>query len=281
LVGGIEPGDVISRVDGVPSLRVLQQSEELISGSAQWKRNRALSGILQGPSESELEMETIREGHTSRTTIRRDRTEPLLESRPERVSRLVDGILYVDLTRVSYEDLLPRIEELAQARGLIFDMRGYPKGGAEEVLSHLSSEPLQSAIWMVPRTVYPDRVDPAGYDTSGRWNLLPRAPRFQGKLVFLTHAGAISYAESVMGIVEHYHLGEIVGQPTAGTNGNVNQLLLPGGYAISWTGMRVLKHDGSQHHLIGIQPTVPVERRIAAVRAGRDEYLEQALSLLR
>lgn len=84
-----------------------------------------------------------------------------------------------------------------------------------------------------------------------------------------------------MVIVEHYRLGEIVGQPTAGTNGNVNPFALPGGYRVSWTGMKVLKHDDGRHHLVGILPTVRVERSLAAVREGRDEYLERALRLVR
>ena len=45
--------------------------------------------------------------------------------------------------------------------------------------------------------------------------------------------------------------------------------------------MKVLKHDGSQHHLVGIQPTVPVTRTLEAVRAGLDEDIEAALQVLR
>jgi C-terminal processing protease CtpA/Prc len=84
-----------------------------------------------------------------------------------------------------------------------------------------------------------------------------------------------------MGIVEYYKLGEIVGGPTAGTNGNVNSFRLPGGYTISWTGMKVLKQDGSQHHGVGILPTVPVSRTRAGVAAGRDELLERAVQTVR
>jgi C-terminal processing protease CtpA/Prc len=80
--------------------------------------------------------------------------------------------------------------------------------------------------------------------------------------------------------VEHYRLGEIVGQPTAGANGNVNYFTLPGGYNVFWTGMRVLKHDHSQHHLIGIRPTVPARRSLKGVRQGRDELLEKALEII-
>jgi C-terminal processing protease CtpA/Prc len=83
-----------------------------------------------------------------------------------------------------------------------------------------------------------------------------------------------------MGIIEHYQLAEIVGEPTAGTNGNVNYFTVPGNYQILWTGMKVLKQDGSQHHLIGIRPTVPVSRTLKGVTEGRDEFLEAAVELI-
>ncbi len=44
--------------------------------------------------------------------------------------------------------------------------------------------------------------------------------------------------------------------------------------------MRVLKHDGSRHHLVGIGPTVPAAPTIAGIRAGRDEVLEAALRVV-
>jgi C-terminal processing protease CtpA/Prc len=113
------------------------------------------------------------------------------------------------------------------------------------------------------------------------WEVPPLQPRLKARVAFVTDGRAISYAETYLGIIEHYELAEIVGGPTAGTNGNVNPIRLPGGYTISWTGMKVLKHDGSQHHGVGIQPTVPVQRTIRGVAEGRDELLEAAIKIVR
>ena len=55
---------------------------------------------------------------------------------------------------------------------------------------------------------------------------------------------------------------------------------LPGGYTVVFTGMQVLKHDGTTHHGIGTKPTVPVHRTIAGVAAKRDEVLEKAISVV-
>ena len=69
-----------------------------------------------------------------------------------------------------------------------------------------------------------------------------------------------------------------VGGPTAGTNGNINPFTLPDGYLIWWTGMKVLKQDGSRHHGVGILPTIPAARTLAGVAAGRDEVLEKGIA---
>jgi C-terminal processing protease CtpA/Prc len=96
-------------------------------------------------------------------------------------------------------------------------------------------------------------------------------PHIKGKVVFLTDNRALSQAETFMSFVEYYKLGEIVGQPTGGTNGNVNPFELPGGYYCYWTGMKVLKQDGRQLHLIGVLPTVPLEPTIKDEGAGGEQ----------
>ena len=65
-----------------------------------------------------------------------------------------------------------------------------------------------------------------------------------------------------------------------GTNGNVNVISLPGDAQIIWTGMQVLKHDGTRHHGVGVQPTVPVSRTLRGVAEGRDEVLERAIEVV-
>ena len=106
------------------------------------------------------------------------------------------------------------------------------------------------------------------------WRINAKEPRLTDRVAFLTDGRAISAAETYLGSSEHYELAQIVGGATAGTNGNVNPIRLPGGYTISWTGMKVLKQDGSRHHGVGILPTIPVSRTIRGVAAGRREGLE-------
>jgi C-terminal processing protease CtpA/Prc len=282
--GGLRPGDVIVRLNGRPAREALAATEELVSGATpQWRRWVALNRLALGEEKEEVRIEARHLDGTA-VTATLTRSVPgygegsLVEARPEKISEPRPGILYVNIDQITEEDFKGAVDRLAAARGIVFDLRGYPSKISPIILNHLIDHPFTSARWNVPVITRPDGQ---GWDweVSG-WFEQPVAPRFTGKIAFITDGRAISYAESYMGIVEAYHLGEIVGGPTAGTNGNVNPFTLPGGYRVAWTGMRVTKHDGSRHHGVGIQPTVPVSRTLQGVAAGRDELLEKAIEVV-
>jgi hypothetical protein len=85
-----------------------------------------------------------------------------------------------------------------------------------------------------------------------------------------------------MGYVGDFKLGTIIGGTTAATNGNVAMFTVPSGFRIGFTGMRVTRHDGaSQYHMVGVPPDIPLAPTIAGLRAGKDELLTRALSVIR
>lgn len=198
--------------------------------------------------------------------------------RPEAVTELENGIWYIDLSRWDNVNFNLNKNVLAQAEGIIFDMRGYPSGVPSSILGHFTDTELSTAQFLTPYITQPHLTD-VEY-LNGAWAIPPASPHFTDNVVFLTNGEAISYAETLMGIVEHYELGEIVGIPTAGTNGNVTLYELPGGFTFTWTGMLVLKQDGSQHHGIGIQPTIPVTQTVDDLIRGEDTQLNAALATI-
>jgi hypothetical protein len=278
----LKPGDEIVAINGKPAGVVLEDMEKLISGATpQWKRARSTVEALQGPRGEKLVL-TVRpypDTSTREVPVSCDSAGSLaVDARPKKaVAELEKGIWYVDLTRAQDKDFDDALSDLVSTKGIVFDMRGYPRVGPAW-FSHVTRTPLRSAQWHIPLV---DRPGEMTFERGGEWNLQPKEPYLGAKKVFLTNGGAISYAESTMGIVENYKLGEILGETTAGTNGNVNPFALPGGYNITWTGMKVLKQDGSQHHGVGIRPTIPVSRTQAGVAAGRDEILERGVAVLK
>jgi C-terminal processing protease CtpA/Prc len=274
------PGDVIVAIDGKPVARLLASEESQISGSPQWRRSSAVRRLGRGSAGSSIRL-TLHRG-TADLDVSVPRSEQVVLPPPAHaaIERLDDGTYYVDLSRASIAAIEAVMNQLAAAPGVVFDVRGYPNNN-DQVLSHLLTVPDTSKWVALPRIVRPDSpASPAAWEWDGRY-LPVLQPHIQGRVAFMTGPRAISYAESVMGQVEHYHLGEIVGAATAGTNGNIVQATTPTGCDFVFTGRLVTKLDGSRHYLRGIAPTIPAAPTIAGIAAGRDEVLERALAYVR
>lgn len=277
--GGLQVGDVVILVEGAPVEAALAREEALVSGSPQWKRYRALMNLLSAPRGEQVSLTAERsDGSRFEVQVRPQptATPPLREPRPPPLTQMDDGLLYVDLTRLDEAALEAAKPQIQSAAGVIFDLRGYPQGDPW-YLARLSDRTVRSAPFDVPTYSRPGQEGVTWQ--SHPWVMPPEMPRIE-RAVFITDETAVSFAESALGLVAGEQLAPIVGGPTAGANGNMNVMELPGGYHIVWTGMRGTRHDGGQHHIVGVQPTVPQARTLAGIRAGRDELLERAVETL-
>lgn len=282
----LKPGDIIVNIDGKSATSYFKQLEKYISGSTQLKRWRAAEQFVAGKTGKEAKL-TIQRGESkfNLSIPFSDKNKVVDEFiRPNSINKVADEIYYVNTAEVTPDLFKQKLNELANAKGVIFDLRGYPTGSEIihlQLLSYLIDQQITSPKFDVPIFLYPDHDQRNDSYVNLQSPIEPLQPKFKGKIVFLTYGASLSVVEATMGVVEQYRLGEIVGETTAGVNGNVNNMNLPGGINVRWTGMRVLKHDGSQHHLVGIKPTVPVKRTIEEVREGRDVYMEKAIEIIK
>jgi len=282
---GVAAGDVVIAVDGTPAPLALEGTEELISGATpQWIRGRAVQEILAGTKGAQVKLRIDRmaaPGAPAEVSLPRTTQGFASPPRLEKLTELEPGILYLDLTRLTDADLSAALPKLSAAKGLVYDARGAQLlTGPDALFSNLATDSLASPQWHVPQVVRPDR-EQLTFARGDEWRVAPRQPQITGKRAFLSDSHAIGYAETVLGIVENYRLGEIVGGPTAGTNGTTNRFRVPGDFTIVFTGTKALKQNGAQHHGVGTQPTIAVSRTRAGVAAGRDELLERALQAVK
>jgi C-terminal processing protease CtpA/Prc len=279
----LQKGDVVTSINGTAPADYFKTAEENISAASKgWMESRADFQTLMGYKTSESKLAVTDAKGKSKTVTVRNSMSPAehydKSTASEKVRKIGSDIYYINLDGVADSTLDSLMPALANCKSLIFDLRGYPSVN-QELIKHLMTKNDTSDAWMrIPRIIYPDHDSVYEYDKEG-WAMKPVEPHLNAKIFFLTDGSAISYAESFMSFIEHYKLATIIGQPTAGTNGNINPFALPGGYNISWTGMKVVKHDGSQHHGVGILPNVTVNKTIKGVREGRDEFLDKAIEL--
>lgn len=276
----LQVGDVVTAVDGVKTSELLASVYKGISaGTKGWRDYRAKSETMLGEQNSNMALE-LQDGRSITVSRTVDMFRNWDRYKPEKVAhkKLGKDSYYVNLDVMPMDSINALMPELEKASGLVFDLRGYPKGN-HDLISHLLSEKDSNQWMFIPEYMYPDQKD-REFRASG-WNMPTKKPYLgDKKVVFLIDGSAISYAESYMGFIKAYKLATIVGQPTAGANGNVNRSRLPGGITITWTGMRVLKHNGDQHHAVGVQPDVFVTKTVKGVQEGRDEFLEKALEII-
>jgi C-terminal processing protease CtpA/Prc len=273
-------GAVVTTIDGAPARDRLVRAMALASGSRQWREVKALWALANGPRGAPARLGLDGAAGRREVALAYGAASPPPSRRSEALAELEPGVWYIDLTRAKMAEVAPKLEALAGARGVVFDLRGYPTDAGFGLLPHLLDSP-ETDRWMHVAKVVGPFHETAGWQDMG-WDARPAKPRIDGNVVFLTDGRAISYAESVMGYVADRKLGTIVGGTTAGTNGNVASFATPGGFNLGFTGMRVTRHDGrSPHHLVGVKPDVPVAPTLDGVRAGRDEVLERGLTIAR
>lgn len=271
-------GTIVEAIDGTPIQYLMAREMALISGSPQWQREVALLRLRFSDRETATAELTLRAADGELTIREVPFETPQLfrfsDSRPDVVEEIKPGALYVDITRMDRQRFTAEAERIAKAKALIFDLRGYPESEMG-YLAHMSDHLILSAKMDTPEYIGPDGA--VDRWKGGGWKVQPALPRYTRNIVFLTDASAISFSESILGTVKGNRLATIIGEPTAGTNGNITRVVLPGGYLVSWTAMRVTNQDGSPHHIVGVIPDVLLTPTIAGIREGRDELLEAAV----
>jgi C-terminal processing protease CtpA/Prc len=286
VAAGVQVGDEVLTVDGRPALQILKE-EELRTSAATAGRLEyvALRQLLVGSPGTGFSLR-IRNSMDSLAPARvvqlaRSSGPTAYQAPHDMIADLGSGVLYIDFGRVTTRDLnagaMP--QRLRSATGIVFDLRGYPRRvETYPILAMLSARPLQVPPFDVPLVTQPDHRFVRFVHSVQ--SLRPYPVQIRPRVVFLTGPDAVSYGESTLGIVECNGLGPMVGSPTAGTDGNMNWIPIPGGFAFRFTGMKVTKCDGSTLQGVGFRPNVSVEPTLRGVREGRDEVLERALPLV-
>ena len=284
----LERGDIIKKMDGKSVMKVLDETEKTLFGSPQLRRYLASNVLGRKFAAGEKTNLVIkRNGKKQTVTISNSNNGGLAYYKPiddrkylsDKIVEIDSDIYYVNMANCTEDDFHQKIDILANAKAVIYDQRGGNQLNFFHITPYLIKDSVTSTWWNTPQTIYPNRKE-VEYDISN-WNIQPQQPFFKSRTIIINVPSVVSSGETMMGIIDHYHLATTVGETTAGCNGNVNQIALPCGYYVRWTGMKVMKHDGSQLYLKGFQPDYPVNKTIQAVKEGRDEYLEKALEIAR
>jgi C-terminal processing protease CtpA/Prc len=186
---------------------------------------------------------------------------------------LSDEVAYIKLSGIRIQDVPQYMEQAAGTRGLVVDIRNYP---SEFVVFALGSRLVNQQTDFATFTRC-DPANPGAFVWSESTHLYPAATTYEGKVTILVDDASMSQAEYTAMALRAGPNAVVVGSTTAGADGNVSTIPLPGGLKLMMSGIGVFYPDKTPTQRVGIVPDVFVEPTIAGTVAGRDEVLEAAL----
>jgi C-terminal processing protease CtpA/Prc len=277
---GLQVGDVIRAIDGVAVDELVRSRRPMYAASNEASQRRDMGRRLLRGDPGRVRLSIRHDGRSRDLEVERapldsiEATAGRTHDHPgPTIRRLSDDLAYLKLSSVKGDEVADYLSKAAGARCLVIDIRNYPSDFMVFALGqHLVKEPTPFA-----RFTTGDVTNPGSFDWTEPLALDPEEPTFEGRVAILIDEATQSSAEYTTMAFRSAPHAIVVGSTTAGADGNVSPIPLPGGLRGMFTGIGVFYPDKSPTQRVGIVPDVRVTPTIAGIRAGRDEVLEMAV----
>jgi C-terminal processing protease CtpA/Prc len=289
----IKVGDVILSVDGEPvEKRRDDVARYIASSTPQWLMRLVHFRLLFGQKDTAVKLRVrgtdnqVRNVELPRSqSIMDPKLAAVLERTTPIIQVLPSGFGYVDLARLPAGDVDKMFETIKNTPAVIFDMRGYPNGTAWPIAPRLSEKKNVVAAQFSRPLLEGKSMSDSEYADTASYSFAQKIPErkgdvYRGKVVMLINEAAISQGEHTCMFFEAATDVTFIGTPTAGANGDITFMVLPGNLQVSFSGHDVRHADGRQLQRMGIQPTIRVAPTIRGLIEGRDEILDRAIKYL-
>jgi hypothetical protein len=275
---GFEVGDEIIALDGVSIRELLDGWAPFYSASNNTIRLRTMKNLLTNGECGQMHAE-VRRGnaefaiHATRVQSS-DAGMPFGDDLPGPTFRLLTrDVAYLKLSSAKAADVAHYIESAKGTHGMIVDLRNSPQEPFVFSLgSHLVRRPTAFAV-----SSHGDLANPGAFEVSSPIILNPSEPHYDGKVAILVDEETMSAAEFTAMALRSAPNAIVLGSTTAGADGNVSMIPLPGGMSTWISGIGIFYPDGAPTQRVGIHLDIEVRPTVAGIRAGRDEVLESAI----
>lgn len=282
-ISGLQAGDVIQELDGSAVTDLVAQWSPYYADSNEAARLRDISNSMTQGACGLASVSILRARQPMSLTSSRVATATLdltsngVADRPGDTFQMLPGnIAYLKLSSVAAAQSANYIRSAAGTNGLVVDIRNYPSDFVVFTLGGLlTPQPVNFVQFTSADVANPGAIQWISPPTG----LTPAQPNYPGKVVVLVDELTQSQAEYTA-MAFRAAGATIVGSSTAGADGNVSPVYLPGGFYFYFSGLGVFYPGHTPTQRVGIVPDVLVMPTIAGVRAGRDEVLDAAVALI-
>lgn len=281
---GLEIGDAIVGINGESTATIVKRNIPYYPASNDAARFRDISGNILRSTKETLQLTIERDGQTLEKTIPLfDRNElnyyRWYRTDKEAVSfkMLPGNIGYISLANITREDPAKIEKAFINCKGIIIDIRNYPSAFMPFALGQfIAPRNTEFVKFTTPNLNDPGTFEMGKSLATGRGS----QPKFKGKVIVLTNELSQSQAEYTAMAFRAAPNTTIIGSTTAGADGNVSRIDLPGGMRTMISGIGVFYPDGTPTQRVGIVPDIEVKPTRKGIQEGRDELLENAISII-
>jgi len=290
----------ILAVQGIPAEAWIRDSvlPEVPGATAANRWQRAVAWMLEGEKGTTLHLLVRVPGRESRgLSVTRslslnDRWP--LDPPAFAVESLPGGVALVRIASLADEDAVHQLDRIfpdfARVQGLVLDLRSAVAGKTEyayQVLARLTDRPFAAVRWATPeyRAVFRawNLSDSAtGWYGPEAGTVAPRAdhPPYGGPIAVLASSATSGAAEDLLAAFRAAGRGSIIGEPSAGSPGDVATFALPKGWGVQFCVTRHRAPDGTEFAGVGVKPDVVVVPTVNDVLAGNEPALDRAREYL-
>jgi len=198
-------------------------------------------------------------------------------NKAEKSYKMLDGnIGYVTLANIKEEDVSEIKKGFKDTKGIIIDIRNYP---STFVPFSLGSYFVSKSTPFVKFT-QGNIKNPGEFTFTKSLSIPSNKSTYEGKLVVLVNEYSQSQAEYTAMAFRAGDNSTIIGSTTAGADGNVSTILLPGGLRTMISGIGIYYPNGKETQRIGIVPDIEAKPTIKGIKNGKDEVLEKAIEFI-
>ena len=272
-------GDIITHIDGKPVSFWTDSLAPYYAASNHPVKLRQLSPHICGGNEPSVSISFISDGIPKEATIARYNIDELgyvYQTDSICYKDLGDSIGYVSMDDIT-EAWVKRIADtLHSTKGLILDLREYPN----ETINYKFYAILANKSRPFFKATEANMNNPGQFTFSKPVYTGKGKQAYPGKIAILINEESQSHAEFCTMMYRTLPNSIVIGNTTAGADGNVVGIQLPGGVCSYFSGIGIYYPDGTETQRVGIIPDIYVWPTVQGIRDGRDEILEKALEWL-
>ncbi|MBS1495237.1 MAG: peptidase S41 [Bacteroidetes bacterium] len=282
--GSLIFGDEILSINGKPVQDIIKEKLAYTPGSNYSVQLRDMAYSLLRTNDSVLVIEYNRDGAAQTANIvcnnymSFDFMKSYNEEKSKKMWKILDNNIGYIYPGVMKNDSLPNImDKLKDTKGIVIDFRCYPSDFMVfTLMKYLNPLPAPFVKFTMGNIQYPGVFSNGVTLSTGDTN----ANYYKGKIIILVNETTQSSAEYHTMAFRTAPNSKIIGSTTAGADGNVSNITLPGGIKTMISGIGILTPDGKETQRIGIVPDIEIKQTIKGFREGRDELLEKAIELI-